>query len=171
MSRRVGCGGLAWLMVLGLCGLVACASKQPPVGVSFDPLEPFPERATWRFDPTANVLPADPRIQALDLGPILEEAISAELSDRGYTPAGSQVADYVVSYELALTTRVRPETSISVASLSLLLRDAKTRRRVWIAFVQTQVDVRRSPEERRARIRAVVAQMLAEFPPVSAENE
>ena len=40
-----------------------------------------------------------------------------------------------------------------------------------VAFVQTQVDVRRSPEERRARIRAVVAQMLAEFPPVSAENE
>jgi hypothetical protein len=153
-----------WLVVL-LCGLAACASKQPLVGVSFDPLEPFPERASWRFDPTANVLPDDPRIRSLDLGPMLEQAITAELGAHGYTPAGSQVADYVVSYELSLTTRVRPETSISVASLSLLLRDAKTRRRVWIAFVQTQVDVRRSPEQRRENIRAVVAEMLANFPP------
>jgi hypothetical protein len=151
-------------MVLWLCGLAACASPLP-VGVSFDPLESFPERATWRFDPAANVLPEDPRIQALELGPILEEAIVAELAADGYTLAGSQVADYIVSYELALTTRVRPETSISVGSLSLLLRDAKTRRRVWIAFVQTQVDVRRSPQERRERIHAVVAEMLANFPP------
>lgn len=156
---------LGWLMAPLICGLLACATQKPLVGVSFDPLEAFPERASWRFDPLANVLPEDPRIQALDLGPLLEDAIRAGLSEHGYTPAGSQVSDYVVSYELALTTRVRPETSIAVASLSLLLRDAKTHRRVWIAFVQTQVDVRRSEAERRERIRAVVAEMLASFPP------
>jgi hypothetical protein len=155
-GRLAACG-------IALC-LAACAAKLP-VGVSFDPLESFPAEASWNWNATANVLPKDDRIEALQLDPVLREAIGAELAAHGYRLEASGNPDYLVSYELGLTTRVRPETSLSVASLSLLIRDFETRRRVWMAFVQTEIDISRSAAERRANIRKVVAEMLESFPP------
>jgi hypothetical protein len=152
------------IVLIALSALAACASD-PQAGISFDPLERFPAEALWRWDDTANVLPEDPRLAPMQLDSVLRDAVSAELTAHGYREAGSNQSDYLVSYELRLTTRVRPETSISVASLSLLIREAATRRRVWLAFLQTEIDVSRSDAERRKRVREVVARMLRDFPP------
>ena len=160
MRSRFGTHAFCGIALL----LAACASKLP-VGTSFDPLEAFPAEATWRWDAASNVLPADERIVAMDLDPVLHDAIATELTSRGYRDAGGGRPDYLVSYELGLTTRIRPETSISVASLSLLMRDFETRRRVWLTFIQTEVDTKRSADERGARIHEVVARMLEHFPP------
>jgi len=153
-----------WIPLIALSALTACASELP-IGISFDPLENFPAEAGWRWDAAANVLPEDPRLAPMQLDSVFKDVVASELGARGYHEAGSEQPDYLVSYELKLTTRVRPETSISVASFSLLLREASNRRRVWLAFVQTEIDVTRTDAERRQRIRALVARMLENFPP------
>ena len=153
-------------LLLALLVLAACASDVP-VGISFDPLERFPAEASWRWDDLRNVLPDDERIVAMDLGPVVKEAVSAELAARGYRAAQSSAPDYLLSFQLSLTSRIRPEGSFAIGSLSLLLRDAKSGRRVWVAFAQTEVDVSRSEEERRSRIREIVQRMLQNFPPQS----
>ncbi len=152
------------LSCLALAMLAACASDLS-VGASFDPLERFPAEATWRWDEHRNVLPDDERIVAMDLGPVLREVISAELAARGYRGAGSALPDYLLSYQLNLTSRIRPEGSFAIGSLSLLLSEAKSGRRVWVGFAQTEVDVSRNDSERRDRLRGIVAEMLAGFPP------
>ncbi len=152
------------LSCLAIATLAACASDLS-VGASFDPLERFPAEATWRFDELRNVLPDDERIVAMNLGPALQDVVSAELAARGYRDTRSSLPDYLLSYQLNLTSRIRPEGSFAIGSLSLLLGDAKSGRRVWVGFAQTEVDVSRSDSERRKRLRGVMAEMLAGFPP------
>ena len=149
-----------------LLGVAACASDVP-VSTTFDPLERFPAEARWRWDDTRNVLPEDERIVAMDLGPVVKQAVSAELAARGYQPAGSSTSDYVVSFQLRLDSRIRAEGSFAIGSLSLLMSDAKSGRRVWMGFAQTEVHVSRPEEEREARIRGIVRRMLENFPPGS----
>ena len=160
MHSNVQCLAVSCLAI----AVLACASDLS-VGTSFDPLERFPAEATWRWDEVRNVLPDDERIVAMDLGPVLQDAVSAELAARGYREARSAAVDYLLSYQLSLTSRIRPERSFTIGSLSLLLGDAKSGRRVWVGFAQTEVDISRSDSERRARLREVVRQMLGGFPP------
>ncbi len=152
------------LSCLAIATLAACASDLS-VGASFDPLERFPAEATWRFDELRNVLPDDERIVAMNLGPALQDVVSAELAARGYRGAGSALPDYLLSYQLNLTSRIRPEGSFAIGSLSLLLSEAKSGRRVCVGFAQTEVDITRNASERRERLREVVRQMLEGFPP------
>jgi hypothetical protein len=144
--------------------LMGCASDLS-VGASFDPLERFPAEATWRWDTLRNVLPDDERIVEMDLGPVLQDVISAELAARGYRSAGPSLPDYHLSYQLSLTSRIRPEGSFAIGSLSLLISEAKSGRRVWVGFAQTEVQVSRDEGERRSRLREVLAEMLTGFPP------
>jgi hypothetical protein len=150
--------GLVALVLLG------CATDLS-VGTTYDPLMRFPAEATWRFDERRNLLPEDERLVAMNLGPALRDAITAELGLRGYRAAGSQATDFLVSYQLSVTSRLRPEGSFAIGSLSLLLADPKSGRHLWLSFAQTEVDVTRSEAERRARLREYVGQMLSEFPP------
>ena len=96
---------------------------------------------------------------------MLQDVVATELAARGYRQAGSAAADYLLSYQLSLASRIRPEGSFSIASLSLLLGDAKSGRRVWVGFAQTEVTISRSDSERRERLREIVRQMLVGFPP------
>lgn len=146
--------------------LAACASDIS-VGTSFDPLARFPASATWRWDEIRNVLPGDERILALDLGPEVEAAIADEFTARGYRERRSEAPDYILSYQLSVTSRIRPEGSFAIGSLSLLLSEAESGRRVWSGFALTEVDLSRSESERRERLREVVGRMLANFPPGS----
>ena len=50
-------------------------------------------------------------------------------------------------------------------SISLLLADAKTDRRVWHGFGRAEVQAGRTPAERAKRLREAFDRMLAEFPP------
>ena len=154
-------------LLLALACAAGCASRLP-VGTSYDPLALFPPEATWRWDERHNRLPEEGRIAALDLGPPLREAVTEELASRGYTPAGAELPDYLISYQLTTNTRIRPEGSIVVASLSLLVSEADSGqlgRRVWSAFAQAEVDVALDPTERRQRVRDAVAALLLDFPP------
>ena len=154
------------LCCIALAVWTACASDVQ-VATSFDPIERFPVKASWRWDELRNVLPTDERLVAMDLGHAVQDAVAAELAAVGYREAGPNLPDYLLTYQLNVSPQIRPERSFSIGSLSLLLRDAKSKRHVWMAFVQTEVDVNRSEAERRERLREVVRQMLLNFPPRS----
>jgi hypothetical protein len=155
-AAALGCAALAvWL---------GCAAGLP-VARHFDPIEQFPAHAAWRWDAARNQLPQDERLAAIGLGPLVEQTVSAELAARGYREAGADPPDYLVSYQLRFSPQMRVERSFTMGSLSLSLHSAKHGGQVWVAFVQTEVDVNRTPAERSDRLREVVRHMLEDFPP------
>jgi hypothetical protein len=154
-----------FVVALLLTLLAGCASDGVEVSATYDPLEPFPAQASYAWDDRANKLPANPRLEALDLDPLIKTAATEELAVRGYRPAASGSPDYRLSYELVVHSWIGPDNSLSVASLSLLLVDADSGRRVWLGFARAEVQVGRTPAERGQRLRDAFAKMLAKFPP------
>ncbi len=153
------------IAALSLALLAGCASDGVEVSTTYDPLALFPAQASYAWDGRANKLPPDPRIEALDLDPLIKEAAAEELAVRGYRPAASGSPDYRLSYELVVHTWIGADNSRSVGSLSLMLVDADLGRRVWIGFARAEVQVGRTTAERKQRLRGVFAKMLAKFPP------
>lgn len=151
-------------LLLAFAASFACASDVP-VGISYDPLERFPAQASWRWDDLRNLLPEDERVEARNLGPLVKEIVAAELTARGYREARSTGPDYLISFQLQMNSRIRPEGSFVIGSLSLLLRDAESGRRVWVGFAQAEANLSRTEEERRARLTRIVQRMLRNFPP------
>jgi hypothetical protein len=156
----------AGLTVAALVLLAGCASDGVEVSSAFDPLTTFLPQATFVWNESQNKLPADSRIEALDLGPILKSVSEQELAARGYRPvAPGGSPDYQISYELVVHTWIGGGNSRSVGSLSLLLAEADSGRKVWLGFSRTEIGVNITAEERKQRLRAILAKMLAEFPP------
>ena len=155
------------LAFLGTRGVVALAGCADDVQTSFvhDPLSAFPAQGTFSWDAAANKLPADERIAALDLDPQIREAANQEFSLRGYRMVTSGTPDYWLSYQVAVHTWIGPDNSLSVASLSLLLVDAKLDRRVWLGYGRAEVNVGISRDERMKRLRGAIAKILKKFPP------
>lgn len=143
---------------------LACSSLE--TGVSYDPLEVFPPKAAWTWHEPGLVLPDDPRLAELGLGPILEDAISSELARRGYQ-RGLRDVRYLVAYQLRVSTRTRPEESISIATLSLLVLEPDTLHTLWSGFARAEVDPAASEAQRRRRLAEAVSRLLRDFPPGS----
>ena len=151
------------LFALGLC--VGCASDPVDVSTTFDPLTPFPARATYLWDETANKLPEDPRLNQMETDSLIREAANAEFAARGYQLSTSGTAHYKMSYDLAIHTWYQANNTSSLGSLSLWLTDAATRRRVWMGYVRAEILVGLSREERLARLQKAMKRLLEKFPP------
>ena len=145
--------------------MIGCASDGVETSAAFDPLTQFPAQATFSWDSSSNKLPTDDRIVALDLGPVIEAAAEAEFAARGYTLSTSDSANYLMSYQVATHSWIGADNSRAVASLSLLLVEAKSGRRVWLGIGRAEMNVGLSNEERLAGMRVALAKMLKEFPP------
>jgi len=145
--------------------LLGCASDGVETSTAFDPLTQFPTQATFLWDSSSNKLPADDRIAALDLGPVIEEAAEAEFGVRGYTLSTSESANYLLSYQVATHSWIGADNSRAVGSLSLLLVEAASGRRVWLGIGRAEMNVGLAKAERLAGMRAALAKMLKEFPP------
>ena len=145
--------------------MIGCASDGIETSVAFDPLTQFPTQATFLWDPSSNKLPADDRIAVLDLGPVIEAAAEAEFAVRGYTLSTTDSANYLMSYQLASHSWIGADNSRAVASLSMLLVEASSGRRVWLGMGRAEMNVGLSNEARLAALRVAMAKMLKEFPP------
>ena len=157
---------LSLVFSLGLAAnVVSCASNGIDVSTTFDPLTRFPAQATYVWDESANQLPDDPRLNQMELDSLIREAANAEFAARGYQLATSGSANFRLSYDLAVHTWYGPDNSSSLASLSLWLADAASKRRVWMGYGRAEVLVGLSREERLARMRGAMARMLEKFPP------
>jgi len=153
------------IAALSLALLAGCASDGIEVSTTYDPLASFPAQASYAWDDRASKLPPDPRIEALDLDPLIKAAAAEELAVHGYRPATSGSPDYRLSYELVVHTWIGADNPLSVGSLSLLLVEADAGRRVWMGFARADVQVGLTPAERKQRLRDVFTQMLVKFPP------
>ena len=100
-------------------------------------------------------------VQAHPLDESCNFALLNSVSD-GLDAAG---ADYRLSYQVQVHSWIGADNSMSVASLSLLLVEAKSERRVWLGFGRAEFHISASREERVARLRKATAKMLKEFPP------
>jgi len=152
---------LATLTALVLA--LACASGDAiPVSTTFDPLVQFPARATFAWDEAAISLPDIPEREATDalFREVAEEAFAA----RGYRVAAAP-ANYELSYQYVVNERIGPDVAKAVGSVSILMTEGGTGRRVWLGFGRAEIFVGLSREERRARLRDALDRMLADFPP------
>jgi hypothetical protein len=148
-----------------LASIAGCASDGIEVSTTYDPLTSFPAQASYAWDDRANKLPSDPRIVELDLDPLVKRAAEEEFAARGYLAVASGSPDYSLSYELVVHTWIGADNSRSVGSLSLLLVEADTGRRVWLGFGRAEVHVGLTRAERKQRLQNALAKMLEEFPP------
>jgi hypothetical protein len=147
-----------------LAALFGCVSGQP-VSTAFDPLVRFPVQATYIWDEAANREPDDPRVRDLNFGPRLRRLTTEALAARGYREVESEPVDYRVSYQLSVHTWISTDHSTSVGSLSIVMVDAPSGRRVWTGFAQAEAAVRLPEEVRNARLRDLLEAMFEDFPP------
>ncbi len=146
--------------------LLACASGDAiPVSTNYDPLVRFPAAASYVWDEAANTLPDDPAIDPKSTDALFKDAANEAFAARGYRVTPGPAADFRLSYQYVVHTYIGPDVSRSLGSLSLLLSDHATGRRVWMGFGRAEIHVGLSPEERRAQLADAMRRMLEKFPP------
>ena len=153
-----------WPWTILVVVALGCGSDDGPrIGTSHDPLYAFPSQATYSWAEQGNVVPDDPRIARLDLGPLIRRVASQEFATRGYAEVESG-GQYVMSYQVRIDW-FKVQTSEMLGSVTIQLAEARSRHRVWSGFGRSVVQPSLSPEERERRMRAAVRQMLEKFPP------
>ena len=152
-----------------LCAVLSaagCASKgDADFGATYDPITEFPATASWVWDDSAVRLPDDDRLDTAAIDKDIKAAVGSEFGARGYTEAPSGNVQYLLSYELAVYTWLSQTEARAFGTLSVLMSEAATGRRVWLGFLRLQIDHSLTPEKREARLRESVAGMLENFPP------
>ena len=154
-----------WLyLAIAVAMALGCASNdEPRIGTSHDPLYAFPAQATFSWAERGNLVPDDPRIARLDLGPLIQKVATEEFATRGYVHADSN-ADYVMSYQVRIDW-FKVQTSEMLGSVTLQLAESASRHRVWSGFGRSVVHPALTPDEREKRLRKSIQQMLKNFPP------
>ncbi len=184
IPAALACANRSWLRLPGACPRprrsgplflvllsAACASGGIPVNSTHDPLARFPAQATFSWDVAANKLPEASLLGGLEPGPLIEQIAEEAFTARGYRRAVSAAPDYRLSYELAVHRFIGVEESHATASLSFLLSEASTGRRVWLGWGRAEFFVDAALEQRRERMRDAMQRMLADFPPIQTPPE
>jgi len=158
--------GRTALLTLLLTLTAACASSDAiPVSSTYDPLTRFPAEATFVWDDAASRLPSDPEIDGPAMAALIKDVATEAFGARGYRPASGATPDYRLSYDYEVNTRIGPDISKAVGSISLLLVQNSSGRKVWLGFGRAEIHVGLSPAERRARLLDAMNRMLEKFPP------
>ncbi len=163
MSKRTTA---IFLSAIATAALAACASDDAiPVSTNYDPLVRFPAEATFVWDDAASSLPDIAASDRQSTDALLKDVANQAFAARGYRVVAGGTADYRLSYQYVVRTYTGPDVSRAVGSISLLLVEKASGRRVWLGFGQAEVHVGLAPEERRARLSDALTRMLANFPP------
>jgi hypothetical protein len=156
------------LGTLLLLAFVGCASELS-IGTAYDPLAVFPREGTYAWAEGSNVISEE--IAHLGLADLLPQAVEGALADRGWRKAAPASADLLVSYQVGVTIIVQvatpdsDERSQATGSLSVALVDPKEKRRLWVGFIEAEVNPSLSREERRNRLEKALERLFEEFPP------
>jgi hypothetical protein len=158
-------------LAAALFALAGCASRDAiPVSTTHDPLARFPATATYAWDEAAISLPEDPEIDRAGTDALFREVANEAFAARGYRLAPAPT-NYELSYHYVVNTRIGPDISKAVGSVSLLLVESASGRRVWLGFGRAEIHVGLSREERKARLRDALDRMLEDFPPSQRPEE
>jgi hypothetical protein len=155
-------------ILAALVGTWGCASNERiPVSTNYDPLVRFPTEARFVWDEAANSLPDDPAIDRASSDALLKEVVDAAFAAHGYQAVAGPPADFRLSYQYSVHTYYSSGVSRATGTVSLLMTDYASGRRVWMGFGRAEIYVGLSPEERKARLADAMNRMLEEFPPTS----
>jgi hypothetical protein len=139
------------------------------IGTAYDPLAVFPREGTYAWAEGANFI--SEQVAHLGLAELLPPAVEGALADRGWRKAAPEAADLLVSYQVGVTVIVQvatpdsKERSQATGSLSVTLVEPKEKRRLWVGFIEAEVNPSLSQEDRRERIEAALESLFEEFPP------
>jgi hypothetical protein len=158
---------VSFVAAILLAAAAGCASDGVEVTTNADPLATFPSQGTFVWDDAGNKLPKDERIQELDLDPLIRQAANGAFAARGYREVASEPADFRLVYEVGENRWSGPDGVTSVVSISLILKDPKSGRHVWLGFGRAEVQPNVPREDRGRRLRSAFDEMLAKFPPTS----
>jgi hypothetical protein len=159
------------LLAAALVALAGCASQDAiPISTTHDPLARVPAEATYAWDEAAISLPENPSIDPASTDALLREVANEAFAARGYRLAPPPT-NYLLSYQYAVAERIGPDVSKAIGSVSLLLVESASGRRVWLGFGRAEIHVGLTPEERRARLKDALDRMLADFPPSQRPEE
>lgn len=175
------------LFILGLGLLVllqGCATSN--VATDYNPEFDFKRLKTFTMLPSKQTLETKAIVSKLNLERI-HTAIEQELSHRFQPVGNSADAHFLVRYHVIVKDKVDVRTydnyyggrryayrgavqSVDVRSytqgtLVIDILDAKTQDHVWRGSTHSKVTRNLSPEEKMARLRDAVAEVLQEFPP------
>jgi hypothetical protein len=155
-----------------LLACLGCASgpAAPAVSSTYDPLFRFPAQARYAWDDAAIQLPEDPAIDRAETDALLREAADEAFAARGWGRAAPP-AEFRLSYHYVVNTRIAADYAKSVGSVSLLLVESASGRRVWMGFGRAEIYVGLTREERKARLRDALDRMLEKFPPSQRPEE
>lgn len=162
-SKATGC--LMAGAVFALLSASGCATPDGDVGATYDPLTAFPSSAQWAWTDAENKIPKDGRIDREGLDRSIKSAVAAEFGARGYSEDSAGKVHYLLSYEVGIHTWMSHSEARAFGTLSILMREAASDRRVWLGFVRLQIDMSLTPVQRAERLRSSVARMLKNFPP------
>jgi hypothetical protein len=171
--------------VLLLLPLLAAGCSSIRTSTDFDPAADFTRLKTWAFFPSRSAAPADARVSSL-VDARIRAAVEAELGERGYTQV-KESPDFYVAHQTAVGQRVEvdPNTvvvgygwnrgSVGVANSNVRVYDEgtlvvdviepKANKLLWRGVAKGTVHENASPEDREARIRDAVKQLIDQFPP------
>jgi hypothetical protein len=154
-----------------LLACLGCASDSAPaVSSTQDPLFRFPAQARYAWDDAAIQLPDDPAFDRAETDALFREAADEAFAARGWSRAAPP-AEFRLSYHYVINTRIAADYAKSVGSVSLLLVESASGRRVWMGFGRAEIFAGLTREERKARLREALGRMLAKFPPSQRPEE
>jgi hypothetical protein len=144
------------------------------VSRDYDPRQDFSTMRTWAWAPSSEADVEEPG--SLVHGRV-RLAVESELLAKGYPRVDAEEADMWVRPYAALGQRIEAEPAydyrwhgreLRVYDEGTIVIDmvaAKDHRLVWRGSARGAVDVDATPEEREARVRHAVREILEEFPP------
>lgn len=186
MSRR-----FAVLLSIALAGLASCTGlREPPIETDFE----FDRRArfdgleSFDFHVLPDSAPNDERIDGPLFNARVQRAVQSVLEERGFTRDASGEPDFLIVHYGILDTGVDIQhyvdlelfgyrswvqpmrtkeivTDYDEGMLILDVIDPASRALMWRGYGETRVNPGAASAKRAARMRRVVAEMLANFPP------
>ncbi len=177
------CRNLGFAIAFVSC--LACSTVR--VSTDYDPNADLASMRSYAWlDERSGVLDDRSDVTSL-LDRRIRRAIDAELQEKGLAPSDRGKAALWVTYRLSVETRMDVDTIHTTAgygrgwyggvsshtvvreyeegTLLIDLIDASTKQLVWRGTGEARVRESSSPEQREARIRQAVREILASFPP------
>jgi len=171
------------IMILLAVTLVAGCSRFT-VETRYDPMARFTALRTYAWRPGPPLETGDPRIDDAVLDQRLRSAIERVLAKKGFRPAAEgKKPDFLVGYYVALHQETRTRTSNQLfgsdgqasprpdtypyeeGTLQIDIVNTANSKLLWRGAGIGVVDPSASPDTRKKRINAAVAQILSKFPP------
>lgn len=157
----------------------------PQVGYDYDRSASFSRYHTYAWVSSGQEATRDRRLDSSLVDSRIRTAVDAQLRAKGYLASLDGRPDFFVTYRAGMKdmmkgaatqryigdrahgtfTTVSDIQPYNEGTLVIDVVDANTQQLVWQAFVKAELDQSLSPEERDARVNAVVRAMLAHFPP------